>query len=207
MSRLPQCLTGHEARAVFLDRDGTITQDVGYPHRIKDLVFLPGAIQALQSLKRVDFHLIVATNQSGVARGLFGEDDVDSFHAEMVRQLRERGVSLSAIYACPFHPSDGANGYRRESPWRKPNSGMLLQAARDFHLDPNGSFMIGDKPSDVAAGRAAGCRTVLLDGPHSIGVELELSETPDWRAVDLASAARIVLEHCRDAQSAARGAG
>lgn len=176
-------------RAVFLDRDGTIIEDTGYPHRPEDLRFLPGAIDALRKLQAAGYLLIIVTNQSGVARGYFPESAVELFHALVQQRLAAAGVELTGIYYCPFHPTEGTGHYRRESSWRKPHPGMLLHAAREHGINLVASVMIGDKPSDVAAGEAAGCKTVLLPGPRDCYNE----EAADFLAPDLCHAAAWVL--------------
>lgn len=176
-------------RAVFLDRDGTIIEDLGYPHRPEHLRFLPGALDGLRILQAAGYLLIVVTNQSGVARGYFPEAEVELFHALLHQRLEAAGIELTAIYYCPFHPTEGTGRYRRESSWRKPHPGMLLHAARAHGIDVAASVMIGDKESDVAAGQEAGCRTVLLPGPRAC----YNVKAPDFQAADLREAAVWVV--------------
>ncbi|MCK6485790.1 MAG: HAD family hydrolase [Phycisphaerae bacterium] len=151
-------------RAVFLDRDGTIIEDMHYsgdPARVR---LLPGAAGALCRLRAAGYRLIVVTNQSGIARGLLSVAQLAEVHRRMERLLAAEGATLDAIYYCPYLAGVEAvvEEYRRDSDLRKPGPGMLIQAAREWNIDLQRSWMVGDAPRDVQAGRAAGCRTVLV---------------------------------------------
>ncbi|MEZ4400167.1 MAG: HAD-IIIA family hydrolase [Kofleriaceae bacterium] len=143
-------------RAVFLDRDGTLVVDVGYPRDPAAVELLPGAAAALAGLP-ADVALVIITNQSGLARGRITADEADAVQAEVERQFAAAGVRFAGAYRCPHGPADGCR-------CRKPAPGLLLDAAADLGLDLARSIMIGDKPSDVAAGVAAGCRAALRFG-------------------------------------------
>jgi len=149
-------------RAVFLDRDGTINVEKEYLHRAEEFVFIPGAPEAIKLLKEAGFLVIVVTNQSGVGRGYYDEEAVHRLHRYMDGELARRGASVDAYYLCPHHPLHGIGDYRRECDCRKPLPGMLLEAARDFTIDLADSYIVGDKLADVEAGRAAGCRPLLV---------------------------------------------
>ncbi|BCA80099.1 D-glycero-beta-D-manno-heptose 1,7-bisphosphate 7-phosphatase [Desulfuromonas sp. AOP6] len=149
-------------RAVFLDRDGTINVEKDYLHRLEDFEFIPGAIEAIQRLKEAGFLLVVVTNQSGIARGYFTEDDVNRLHAHMQHELTQHGTGIDAFYLCPHHPDFGTKTGEGDCDCRKGKPGMLLQAAKDWNIDLSASIMIGDKRADLEAGRAAGCYTVLV---------------------------------------------
>ncbi len=178
-------------RAVFLDRDGTLTFDKGYTYRVEDFRLLDHALEGLQLLASLGFHLIVVTNQSGIARGRYTEADMHRYNDCMLRALGEHGIVIAGLYFCPYHP-DGSGGYRSDSHLRKPAPGMLLQAARDHGLDLARSFAIGDKKSDILAGRAAGCRTFLVRTGMAGEGEPELTVQPDWVVADVLEAARII---------------
>jgi D-glycero-D-manno-heptose 1,7-bisphosphate phosphatase len=178
-------------RAIFLDRDGTLNADVGFTQRPADLQLLDGVVSGLRQFQQLGFQLIITTNQSGIARGYFGEPEMHAFNAALVQQLRTENVTIAAIYFCPFHPTEGVGEYRRDSPLRKPNPGMILQAAADHNLDLGASLAIGDKASDVAAGRAAGCRTVLVRS-GTVDPGEASSEQADFVAADLVAAAEFV---------------
>ena len=149
-------------RALLLDRDGTLVKDVGYLADPSKLRLLPGVAAALARAREAGFRLIVVTNQSGVARGLMTEGDVETLHDALRLRLRRRGVTLDGVYVCPHHPEVGDAPYRADCACRKPRPGLLLRAGREHGLDLDRSVMVGDQPRDVEAGRAAGCRTLLL---------------------------------------------
>ena len=184
--------------AVFLDRDGTLIEDVGYPHRPEDLRLLPGVVPALQKLQALGFVLVVVTNQSGIARGYFSEDQMHAFHTLLCERLAEAGVRIEAIYHCPFHPDASVSKYRCDSPLRKPKPGMLLLAAEELRLDLPASYAVGDKKSDVLAGQAAGCRTVLVQTGKAGTGEATLAASPDVAAADLAIAAEWISAKCEN---------
>ena len=148
-------------KAVFLDRDGTLNIDHGYVHRIDDFQFIDGSIEALKELKRMGYLLILVTNQSGIGRGYFSEDDFLQLTEWMDWSLSDRGVDLDGIYYCPHHVG-GVGEYRLDCDCRKPKAGMLLQAIEELDVDPDKSFMIGDKIEDLQAGIAAKIKTNIL---------------------------------------------
>jgi D-glycero-D-manno-heptose 1,7-bisphosphate phosphatase len=184
--------------AIFLDRDGTLIEDVGYPHRPEDLRLLPGVMPALRRLQELGFVLVVVTNQSGIARGYFSEEQMHTFHALLREQLEAGGVHIEAIYHCPFHPEASVAKYRRDSPLRKPKPGMLRLAAEEHCLDLAASYAIGDKKSDVLAGQAATCRTILVQTGNAGAGEAELVAQPDFVAPDLAIAAEWICAKCEN---------
>ena len=148
-------------KAVFLDRDGTLNIDHGYVHKIDDFQFIEGSIDALKALKEMGYLLVLVTNQSGIARGYFSEDQFLQLTEWMDWSLADRGVDLDGIYYCPHHP-EGKGEYKEECECRKPKPGMLMKAAKDFNVDLEKSWMIGDGENDVLAGKNAGCKTVLI---------------------------------------------
>jgi D,D-heptose 1,7-bisphosphate phosphatase len=148
--------------AVFLDRDGVINQDTGYVSCVDDFHFIEGAIEALQILKKKGYSLIVVTNQSGIARGYFTEDQFMHLTEWMDWSLADRDVDLDGIYYCPHHPSAGVAPYRQECDCRKPAPGMLLDAAKDLNIDLTQSYMVGDKAGDMKAAQAAGVAHKIL---------------------------------------------
>ena len=153
------------SRAVFLDRDNTIIHNDGDLGDVDLVSLIPGAAEAMKCLHHEEFRLVVITNQGGVARGMFTEEDVHAVHAEVERQLEDATGETDLVcgwYFCPWHPGGTIEAYRREHPWRKPQPGMLLQAAADHDLKLDQSWMVGDQERDVLAGLAAGCRGILL---------------------------------------------
>jgi len=142
--------------AVFLDRDGVINQDTGYVSCVDNFHFIDGTIEALQILKKKGYCLVVVTNQSGIARGYFTEEQFMSLTEWMDWSLADRDVDLDGIYFCPHHPTAGVGEYRQECNCRKPAPGMLLDAAKDLKIDLANSYMVGDKAGDLQAAKAAG---------------------------------------------------
>jgi D-glycero-D-manno-heptose 1,7-bisphosphate phosphatase len=149
-------------RAVFLDRDGTINQDIGYLYRKEDLKFIPKAPEAIKLFNNCLFKVVVITNQAGVARGFYQEADVRRLHELLNQELRKYEAQIDAFYFCPHHPTAGIGPYRVECNCRKPKPGLILKAAQEHNLDLSQSFMIGDKMDDVRAGRNAGVKSLLV---------------------------------------------
>ncbi len=189
---IPSSHLAAKRRAIFLDRDGTLNVDVGYAHRVDDLLLLDNVCPGLRKLQSLGFALFVTTNQSGIARGYFSEAQMHAFNAALCELLRGGGIAIAGVYYCPFHPTEGRGAFRRDSPLRKPAPGMLLQAAAEHGLDLAASFAIGDKQSDVAAGKAAGCRTVLVRTGRAATDGSEWTVAPDFVADDLLSAAEQI---------------
>lgn len=148
--------------AVFLDRDGTLNADLGYVHRKEDWQWLPGVVETLRRLRAAGYCLVVVSNQSGIARGLFARKDLAALESWVNAQLAGRGAAIDAWYHCPHLPE-----ITGPCPCRKPAPGLLLRAAADLGLDLARSWMVGDKMRDVQAGLAAGCRCVLLRAPDA----------------------------------------
>ena len=148
--------------AAFLDRDGVINVDHGYTYRREHLLFTPTAIDGIRLLNQSGYPVLVVTNQSGVARGLYGVADVTAFHAHMNAMLAERGAHIDDFYYCPFHPDGTVAEFAIEHDDRKPGAGMIRRAMRDWNVSAEGSFLIGDKPSDAGAAAAAGIRSLLI---------------------------------------------
>jgi len=151
--------------AVFLDRDGVLIEDSGYPHREDQLIFMPGAAEAVRRLNSLGYMAVIVTNQSGVARGLFTEQQMNHFNGLLVRRLAARGARISAVYACPYHSEAREDRWRHpDHPDRKPNPGMILRAFDDYDIDPKKAFMIGDQPTDLEAARRAGIPGFRFEG-------------------------------------------
>jgi D-glycero-D-manno-heptose 1,7-bisphosphate phosphatase len=192
-------------QAVFLDRDGTVAEEVGYVNHVSRVRLLPGSAGALRRIRSAGFLAVVVTNQAGVARDYFEESLVGQVHRRLEELLRAEGASLDAIYYCPHHPREGAPPYRRECDCRKPRPGMLLRAARELDIDLSRSYMVGDGIVDVGAGRAAGATTILVLTGYGRG-HLEhrrhrWSVEPDHVAEDLPAAVDwILLREGRTAQ-------
>lgn len=155
------------ARAVFIDRDGVLNRDLGHVHRAEDFHWLPGALDGLKRLQDAGWHLVVVTNQAGIARGLYSEAQYQQLTAHMLRELSDAGVRLAGVYHCPHHPHAGQTALTMACDCRKPAPGLLRGAAADLQLDLASSVLIGDKRSDIQAGRAAGlARCILVASGH-----------------------------------------
>ncbi len=190
---IPTAASGAIPRpAVFLDRDGTINEQMGYINHISRFVLLPGVGQAIRRLNEMRVAVVVASNQSGLARGYFPESLVEAVHEQMKRQLAAEGAHVDGIYICPHHPEARVARYRLDCPCRKPKTGLLEQAARDLGLDLPRSFMVGDRWSDLHCGAAVRARTVLVRTGYGRGEELYIGPQerlrPDYVAEDLGAA-------------------
>ena len=148
-------------KAIFLDRDGTLNIDYGYVHEIDNFKFIDGAIDALRKLKKMGYMLVLVTNQSGIARGYFSEDQFLQLTEWMDWSLAEQDVDLDGIYYCPHHP-EGKGEYKEDCDCRKPKPGMLLQAIKELKIDPTQSIMVGDKVEDLKAGIGAKVKMNVL---------------------------------------------
>lgn len=179
--------------AVFLDKDGTLVRDLPYNVDADRLRLMPDAGPALARLQAAGYALVLVTNQPGVARGLFDESDLEPVWLELARQLAPYGVAFEAIYYCPHHPQGSNRHYAYPCSCRKPEPGLLYQAAVEHGYDLPRSWMVGDILDDVEAGRCAGCRTVLVD----VGSETEWRagprREPHFIAAGLMGAAEYIL--------------
>ena len=156
------CIKGKRMnKAIFLDRDGTLNIDYGYVHEIDNFKFIDGAIDALRELKKMGYMLVLVTNQSGIARGYFSEEQFLQLTEWMDWSLAEQDVDLDGIYYCPHHP-EGKGEYKENCDCRKPKPGMLLQAIKELKIDPTQSIMVGDKIEDLKAGIGAKVKMNVL---------------------------------------------
>lgn len=179
-------------RVVFLDRDGTLNEEVHYLHKQSDLVLLPGVPKALRLLKEAGFKLAVVTNQAGVARGYYNEEDVESLHIYMNQILRPLGGEIDAFYYCPHHPVHGLGAYKKECGCRKPGIGMFEAAEMRFQVDKSHSFMVGDKRLDTEAGKNYGLASVLVGTGY--GREQYLKDQAEGNAPSYDYYAETLLE-------------
>lgn len=174
----------HEV-GVFFDRDGTINVDLDYLSDPKKLKLIPGAVEAIKEANDLGVRVFVITNQSGVARGLYDEKDVQAVHHRLQEVLKQYGARIDALFYCPHHPNYGIPPYRKVCTCRKPNTGMLKEAQKSFGINLKASFVVGDKCTDIETGRNAGCGTVLvLTGYWTTEAE-ECGKRSDYVARDI----------------------
>ena len=148
--------------ALFLDRDGVINYEVGYLYRPAEVRWVDGSFSLARTARLAGYRLVVVTNQSGIARGLYRTEDFEALMQWIGAEFRSQGAPLDAVYHCPYHPEHGRGEWKREHPDRKPGPGMLLRAALDLSLDLGRSLLVGDRCSDIAAANAAGLRQAFL---------------------------------------------
>lgn len=189
-------------RAIFLDRDGTINEEVGYIESLDRLVIIPAAFEAIRLINLSGFRAVVITNQAGIAKRLFDETFVKQTNEHLQAALIQKGATIDAFYFCPHHPTEGVPPYRRVCDCRKPAPGLFYQAARDMAIDLAGSFMIGDRYRDMEAAHRAGVKGVLVktgygaDVLENVGPDQETPEgKPDHIAQDILKAVHWILEN------------
>ena len=187
--------------AVFLDRDGTINEQMGYVNHLSRFQLLPGVARAIRSLNEAGLPVVVVTNQSGLARGYFPESLLEAVHAELHRLLAREGAHLDGLYICPHHPEAREERFRLDCNCRKPRTGLLERAAAELGLDLGRSYMVGDRWSDLRCGAAVGATTVLVLTGYGRGdaayVGPGQTVQPDHVAEDLEAAARWILDRTR----------
>lgn len=184
-------------RAIFMDRDGTVCEEVGYVNHVDRIRLLPRSAEAIRLANQAGFQAVIVTNQAGVARGYFDEHLVHEVHDVVRHHLAEAGARVDGIYHCPHHPEVGSEAYRRECDCRKPKAGMLLRAREEMGIDLAASYMIGDTVKDLGAGRAVGATTVLVLTGYGRG-ELQYQShrwtlQPDHVSEDLLDAVQWIL--------------
>jgi D-glycero-D-manno-heptose 1,7-bisphosphate phosphatase len=182
-------------QAVFCDRDGVIVRDVGYLSDPSKIEVLEGVPEAINLLTAQRFLIVVITNQSGVARGFFPERAVHDVHRNINLLLSEHGASIDSFYHCPHHIDGAIAAYRVACACRKPMPGLLLRAAQELGINLARSFMVGDKVSDIAAGKSAGARSVIINSRTDT---LDDQCEPDWVARDFLDAAQWILAQERE---------
>jgi D-glycero-D-manno-heptose 1,7-bisphosphate phosphatase len=183
--------------AVFIDRDGTLTDEVGYVNHPTRLRLLPRSAEAVRRLNAAGVAAVVATNQAGLARGYFSKDVLEAVNGRLVDLLAREGARLDGLYVCPHHPTEGEPPFRADCDCRKPRPGLLLRAAADLDLDLAGSVVVGDKPTDLAVARPVGARGVLVLTGYGLGEweyrRAHFAVEPDHVAGDLLDAVEWVL--------------
>jgi D-glycero-D-manno-heptose 1,7-bisphosphate phosphatase len=183
---------------VFLDRDGTVTEEIGYVNDANRLRLIPSSAEAISLLNRKGIPAILATNQAGVARGYFKEEMIGACHDRLEEMLAALGARLDAIFYCLHHPNVGEPPYRSDCNCRKPKPGMLLKAAEEFSLDLSRSYVIGDKASDLEVAEAVGAHPLLVKTGYGLG-EIELYKgkwkvEPEGLFINLFEAVSYIIE-------------
>ncbi|MFP5390623.1 MAG: D-glycero-alpha-D-manno-heptose-1,7-bisphosphate 7-phosphatase [Gammaproteobacteria bacterium] len=181
-------------RAIFLDKDGTLIEDVPYNTDPRHIHLCSGAGAALRLLAALDYRLFVVSNQDGVARGVFPEADLERVRRRIADLLFREGVQLDGFYYCPHHPDGTLARHARACACRKPAPGMLLRAAREHGIELSASWMVGDILNDVEAGSRAGCRTLLIDNGNETEWRLGTHRIPTHIAADLYGAAQAIAQ-------------
>lgn len=186
--------------AVFIDRDGTINIEAGYIDHPDNFNLYPFVPQSIRLLNEHGFLVIVLTNQAGVGRGYFGEDNVETLHAKMCSELAKGGARLDAVYYCPHHTSSKDPRYAVDCDCRKPRTGMVDKALQDLPIDKSRMFIIGDKMSDIKLGKKTGCRTYLVKTGYGLREAENNSDGADIITDNLLLAVLDILKISRQEQ-------
>ena len=183
-----------KTKAIFLDRDGVINESVEFLCREKDLKFIQNALDGLKELSKTDYLLIIVTNQPAIARGICTEEEYKKFEKYYLERLRENGIKINDVFYCPHHPTAGKGEYKIECDCRKPKAGLLMKANEKYNIDFSKSFIIGDSRSDIKAGAAAGCKTILVQtGNAGQGGNTDMDAKPDYIAKDFKEAVKFII--------------
>ncbi len=189
----------HLAPTVFLDRDGTLIEEVGYLSHLDRIALYPWSIESVKLLNRAGFKVVVVTNQAGVARGLFDEDFIDEAHRFLDQKFSDGGATIDKFYYCPHHPEASVEAYRSECDCRKPKAGMLWKAAQELQLELSHSFVIGDRLSDLRLGPAVGAKSVLVRTGYGETTARELTDDVEvaYTAPELMTAVAWILQNSK----------
>lgn len=182
-----------KAAAVFLDRDGTINEEVGYLDSLDKLRMIPEAFDAIRLINQSGMKAVVISNQSGVARGYFDEAFVETVHARIQALLKEHRAWIDCFYYCPHHPTEGTGVYRRVCACRKPEAGLLIRASQEMGIDLARSYMVGDMPKDIEAAGKAGAKGILVQTGYGSD-QLSLTVRPDYIARDIFDAVTWIMK-------------
>jgi D,D-heptose 1,7-bisphosphate phosphatase len=179
-------------KAIFIDRDGVINYDFGYVHKIDEFKFIPDVLISLKKACKAGYKLFIITNQAGIAKNIYNEEQYHTLTSWILKEMSVNGVKITKIYYCPHHPQGIVNTYKKICQCRKPNPGMLLTAANEYHINLVESFMIGDKTCDILAGKNAGCKTILVETGYA-GKDKDYDIKPDNIAKNLPKAIEFIL--------------
>lgn len=180
-------------KIVFLDRDGTINVEKNYLYKIEEFEFIDGAEEAIKLLNDAGYKVVVVSNQAGVARGYYTEQDVDTLHKFVNQELEKKGAQIDAFYYCPHHPEHGVGQYRIKCNCRKPETGLFEQAEKIWQIDKDHSYMIGDNKGDIQAGKNYGVSTILVRTGYGEQILKDDSVQPDYVAENLLQAVQLIL--------------
>jgi len=178
-------------KAIFLDRDGVINKEKGYVHKISDFEFEKNALRGLKSINFKEYLVFIVCNQAGIAKGYYTEKDFKKLDCWLRKFLLNEGVKITKTYYCPHHPNATISRYKKECSCRKPAEGLLLKAKREFNIDLNSSYLIGDKTSDILAGKKVGCKTFLVKTGYG-GKDNLFKVKPDFIVDDLYEAIKLI---------------
>lgn len=184
-------------KIIFLDRDGTINVDNGYVYKVEDFCFEKNIVPALKLLQKHGFEFIIVTNQSGIGRGIFTVKDFRRFNNHLIKQLKNHGVRILKTYFSPYHPEKGIAKYKKVTRCRKPDSGMLEQAEKEFEIDNTNSWIMGDRWIDVKCGENFGIKSILLLIGHA-GQDEDHKTEVDYIAADPLDAAKFIIKYHDD---------
>lgn len=180
-------------KAVFLDKDGTIIEDVGYMQTPEQIRFIPGSIEAIKMLNEAGYKVVIISNQAGVARGLVTEDMLQTIDKVLHKRILNGGAHVDGIYYCPHHPEYGVYPYKQVCECRKPHPGLIKRAQRDLEINLSQSYMIGDKATDIEAGKRAGTKTIFVLTGQGKEQKEKLKEKPDYITNNLLQATTWIL--------------
>lgn len=183
--------------AVFIDRDGTINVDIDFLTSPSQLQLIPRSAEAIHELNELNIPVIVITNQSGIARGMFSEHDLAGIHRSMDAMLKPYGAKILEYYYCPHHPEGTVPPYNRECECRKPKSGMVLDAGKKYGLDLQRSFVVGDKLRDVQAGKAVGLTAIQVETGYGAAEKEDCAGVRDFYAADLYDAVQFIKSYLK----------
>ena len=191
-------MNNNKKGAVFFDRDGTLSEEVGYINHISRFKLSSYAFETIRLVNESDFLAVIVTNQSGLARGYFLEELLDNVHEKMIEQLERKGANLDGIYFCPHHEFGDVEKYRKVCKCRKPEPGMLLKAAEDLNIDLTKSFVVGDKYTDIELAYNVGAKSIMVMTGYGIGEYTYQQHTwkvfPHYIAENALEAVKIILK-------------
>lgn len=184
-------------KVVFLDRDGTINKEIGYLHKKENFEFIPLAKEAIRLLNKNEFMVVVVTNQAGVAKGLYSEEDVISLHQYIQLELSKSDAWIDEFCYCPYHKDGVIEAYKKNTPYRKPGTGMFKMIENKVEIDKANSWMIGDTDNDIEAGKNFGVNTILVSTGYGKRTYEQKICHPDYYVKDIFDAVKLILSENR----------